>query len=735
MLSYTDNAGEGGVDHVKNDATARHRAKLEVTCLPAAWTGQLVVKAIKSNLKLFTDASGTTEETLPWTIDFAGAPVERFVEGTAASDPKLDTGLTLDVKDLSDVVDTVKMTVVETKLGVCLDAVGTGLPTPLSETEKKDPGRLLLKQDTGFGRKRAKLTLAKKPKDAPCELTLKAANAKVSLFPEANELHGSGETAETLPKTIAAGDITDEAKGLIFWAEGADLTTLRESTFEIDIPDVEDACDKVYLTVVDLRAEDGVKAPPRLVPVKNKITEPAGTHVTKVKIVHSLGTPTFAWSSTSTKLALTDQTTDTVTLTADVNPSARPEDEELKLILTPSTGAAFPAISHMLGVVKIEFEEEATHPGGYDKYETLNHIDQNGTTSTVDPTDKYDFISIEKSTDGKVTVKYEGAKKEDIFFKSEDEGIAKPKVDNPAGTSPYVLEIEGKNKDKDKTLLNARLESATGPIVATLGTVVLKKATYEAELFRVEDSASGRTALTTAVTGTQATLHNQKCYQGGIATLTVSGGTAVTDIAYDTGPGCVTNGCLDLEPGIPSTEEAAIMAGCISTKSRIIIVHELRWSYFLDTDAAINDTTITIKNYGTACLGYISVGTQYDVVDSAGSESIQPSAVDTGTGVITLQNGLTRAFSVANGAALIFPLGGLSGDPAWAQEELGVAPVLKDVIGHELGHQLAGFDDICETANLMYGVAEVRANLHLRHRGLPKYYGGGDEEQWYTMNR
>jgi len=58
-----------------------------------------------------------------------------------------------------------------------------------------------------------------------------------------------------------------------------------------------------------------------------------------------------------------------------------------------------------------------------------------------------------------------------------------------------------------------------------------------------------------------------------------------------------------------------------------------------------------------------------------------------------------------------------------------------EVIGHELGHGVCGFLDICEKANLMYGV-NSRTSMRLRHRPLDKLYSGaGTEKQWFTMNR
>ena len=60
------------------------------------------------------------------------------------------------------------------------------------------------------------------------------------------------------------------------------------------------------------------------------------------------------------------------------------------------------------------------------------------------------------------------------------------------------------------------------------------------------------------------------------------------------------------------------------------------------------------------------------------------------------------------------------------------------IIGHELGHELCDFLDICEKANLMYGVND-RTKLRLRHRKVKKLYppgtGPAEEQQWDTMPR
>ena len=69
---------------------------------------------------------------------------------------------------------------------------------------------------------------------------------------------------------------------------------------------------------------------------------------------------------------------------------------------------------------------------------------------------------------------------------------------------------------------------------------------------------------------------------------------------------------------------------------------------------------------------------------------VEIQAVNTSTGDVTIKTALTHAYTLAANAALIWPLGGLSGNPAWLQEGGGEAGLM-DVVGHELGHQLFAF--------------------------------------------
>ncbi|MDH5257219.1 MAG: hypothetical protein OEX07_04405 [Gammaproteobacteria bacterium] len=733
-LTVDEKAGNGRTILLQNADKKMSRAKIILKCEPADYADDLVLESVNDKIKIFDAATdGNEKQPLPLSIPVGPgktlAPL--YIEGAKVSDAVVDSGIKLKIKSSDDTVDGSKLTILDVKIQICDDQ-----KSALSPADKINPGRLLLKQDAKFNFLRAKLSVIKKPKDATCKIKLKSSNDKVKLFPAANEKHVDSETTVALPKEIDISDISDEAKGLEFWAEGAELTSLGESVFEVDAIDVDDACDKVLISVAELRNGDDSDVAPWLLPVKNKITEPANTHINKIKLKHNFGAGSYAWDSSCTKVELADKTTDTVKLTSKEIPSSASKTEALKIIFTPSGKNAFAVCEHKFSVVKLEFIENASHPGGYDKYEILNCISQGGSAYTDDPTDKYDFISIEKSTDGKVDVKFEGAEPAELFFTSDDEAISKPKVETAASASPCTLEITGKAKDKDETILNARLMSKTGPIIAKLGTVVLKKATYQAELFRVQDSASAGTNVSHALTGAAATTGLANDFKGGISTLTISGAASVTNAAYDTSPGCTNNGKLDMEPGVTSIEQSKIIAACVSTKTRIIYVHELRWSYYLRADAAIGATTLKFKSaYAGAYIGYIGVNNRYKIEDSDGNtEIVKVTAVNKVTKEITIETATTKVFTAAKNAALIWPLGGLSGNPAWVQDSPTQDDVI-EVIGHELGHQLCGFKDICEKANLMYGV-NSRTSKRLRHRPIDRLYGGtGKEKQWLTMNR
>jgi hypothetical protein len=656
-LALDAKKGDGRVVILQNAAKSHKRAKLTVKCEPAGYAGTLVLSRITNNVSLFEAATDGVAKTLPLEVTVGGpAPAPLYVQGDTVSAAKSDSGFELGIKGVADKVDSAKVTVVDVRLDVYLArSAPTAEPVLMSAAAKKEPGRLLVKQDAKFKRARGKLVLVKLPKDAPCKIQLKAAGSKVTLFPEANEKHVDAETAVTLPKDVAAAGVTED-KGIVFWAEGKSLTTLMAASFEIDVENVEDACDKALFTVVDLCAANGTDPAPRLIPVKNKITDatPVADHKAKIKLVHDLGAPGISWACAGSKFTLADAATQTVELTTTATPSDTPEAEQLKVVITPTGKPAFPELVHCIGVVEIAFSQDTTHTGGYDKYEVINFRRQDGTPDTFDPPQKFDFVAVKKSGEGKVKVTWKGAEKEDIFFVPVDASVAKAKKESPDTASPFSLEIEGQAKDKNETEFEGRLESKTGKVAAKLGVVVLKQVDKEAEFFRVSDSTSAATTLSHATSGGDITTHCEAGYGGAIATLTVADGGDI-DCQYDVAP---TNGKLDMEPGVTSAEQTVIIGACVSAKSRVVYVKALQWSYKFRSNATGGATVLPITTYNPTYLGYIGVNNRYLISDDAHSEWVEIQSVNTSTGDVQIKTALTHAYTTAANAALIWPLGG-----------------------------------------------------------------------------
>jgi hypothetical protein len=427
-----------------------------------------------------------------------------------------------------------------------------------------------------------------------------------------------------------------------------------------------------------------------------------------------------------------------VTLIGTENPSASALAEDLEVVFTPPGKTAFPKLVHKIGVVKIEFSKDATYKGGYDKYEDMPFGYTTGAAdASVKVEPKYDFVSIEKSKEGKVKATYEGADAADIFFTAAAPAKAKPKTENPTA-SPFDLVITGGGINRGETLIEGRVESKTGPIVAKLGAVVFLKVTVEAEFYAVSDLLSAPTAVSQhAVTKEQLNGFLDNAYPAAIAELKI---TACHDqnVNYDTAP---ENGILDLIATGASAEETKIMTDCAFdlTKQNIVCVKDLQWLFALGSDLTLKKTGTSVLTL-TSTPKFLTVNGWFYIEDKNGQKTAivvdsfnEPAKTVTVHVHASTPIAADMAFTTANQSQILFPLNGLSGNPGWVRDQTGVEP-LANVIGHEIGHIKFGFKDICEKANLMYYMAVGGGNWGLRHRKVPIAYDPfGDEEQWNTI--
>ncbi len=719
-LTAEEKHGDGRVLHKQNAGKTFKRAKLAVTYAPPELSGTLTISAIEGNVSLFSSKNGGSEIVLPKDITVGPdlGPFEFWAEGKTVSAAKVDTGFNLEIKDLAEgpgkKADYVKLTVMETELEL-YTSPDTGTPVKLGSDAKQAPGRLLLIQDATFQRKRTKVAVIKKPKDAPCKISLKAASGagRITVFPAAHETHASGETATALPKDIAPTDITDEAKGMVFWIDGKDFSTaVGETVLQIDVDGVDDACDKIALTVVDLRAANGTDPAPRFLPNKNAHNEPGNHHKIKVKLEHKLGAGATQWSSTSTKFVLADQTTDIVSLTSTADPSASLDAEVLKVVFTPSGKTALPTIEHKMTVVKVVFAESDNQSYGYD--------DMNDGPRT---TEKLHHVSVKKNGTTKVKVTIEGgATSEMIDFKSED--TAKAEFTAPGnGLANFDLTLQGKNQEKAEVTINARVNGQAGPICDGINVDVYKEKVVNISVALVKDPRYAATNLSLAFDAAATQTEIRKWYKRAVAKININDRGTI-EAEYDT----AGNGALDIRAGGGASVDVTTAKTAVGGAGiRVIIVRQLSWQYFLGADASIGDLTIEIGN-GT--MRFLVDGGSYPLGSGANRERI---TVQSKVGrTVTLASPLTKDHTTAE--FLQWPLSGLSGDPIWVQEKGKDVDMVRRTIAHEVGHSALRYTDVTDLTNMMHFSAS-RTDTRLRYLELPKKYTGGNEKQWDECNR
>lgn len=467
---------------------------------------------------------------------------------------------------------------------------------------------------------------------------------------------------------------------------------------------------------VKITAEDGKSPPPKgILP---------GTAL-KLKAVPSRGGGAYSWKARTKAIRIENHDGQIVTLHFQADQKEAPGGETVELIFTPAGKPALAPQTHTLAAVRALFMRNEEHPWGYDEYSEIEAKDQNGTRFRFKPDSKLDVVSIRKGKTGKVDVHYTGAEGKDLFFKPLDASALDCRPGD-ATKNPIVLELEGKSGKYKETRLQVLYGGESGPVLAEIDVAVITAVQYRAKYFRVEDPDSPGTGLKVAATTAQFQDALKRIFNPGAAEWIIEGEPGTVKSKYD----IIKNGALDIEPGADSAELKQLMADCKYKGTRIVHVHALRWSYFLAADAGPKDTRIKLKDYGR----YLDfVGTnEYVLEDTSGkSVRVKIKSADRAKAEFELAAPLGVALKTSDKAALLWPLGGLSGDPTLVSD-FGGLKTLIGIVAHELGHSNAGLKDIAEIKNIMHGVAE--GNEGLRGRDLPLFYHPDrKEKQWAKM--
>ena len=505
-------------------------------------------------------------------------------------------------------------------------------------------------------------------------------------------------------------------------------------------------------------AVDGSSMPPTAVPVNGTI---------QMKAVHDEGTSgTWTWSSPSAKIALSNQATDTVTITAGANVSSGLSAEEIRLTFAPADGGtsegaaeegsgsesceeptgeeAFSEpvcdpdaeaaeepiggpvyVATRITVISVSFSASASHPWGYD-----------GMGADCDdptPSGQTPHLSVKQRSRGEVMVTVLGGAAGGVLrFTSDDASIAEPST---SGTLPanFTLFVDGKAGDPE-TIIRARANADDGPICASLTVNVYQEKVCTVKVAKVWDSTSASTALSRpsfSVADTQTAV--REYYKQAVATINLSDYNSsgqVIDINFDPGGA----GALVLEAGRTSAGEHAIINAITGTDKKIVIIKNLQWLFNLGVPAAIGDPEITLGPHITAdILAYITPDT-YDLGGPGNIEEIEVTNTDTATGILTLAANITKDHPITEG--VWWPLGGLSGDPAFVKEGSDSQEMVNKVIGHEVGHEILDLLDLDKLECMMH-FSNSRTGMKIRFKDLPRFYNppGGNENQWNTISR
>jgi hypothetical protein len=467
---------------------------------------------------------------------------------------------------------------------------------------------------------------------------------------------------------------------------------------------------------VSIFSEDGVTMPPRLIYKNDTI---------KLKAVPASGkSGTFTWTSLSPYLHLTNATSATVSVRAD-NVIGDPfKPDRIAVQFTESNGTKWPKVAITLSIVEMFFSKAAAHLWGFDDMGApgvANHV------------------SVRKNTKTPVTVVIRGVSTEgldqldagsEFTFASSDASIAN--VTLPVGRPvTFDITVEGKNVDKAECSITVKA-NASGAVVTSFKVNVYKELLLEATIAKVYDSTSPASALSFPNFDAEAAGRAiTPWYRQAVASIKLkdhSPTKGAIDVRYD----AAQKGVLILEPGVVSPGEQAIMNAFTASGQRVVIVKDLCWYYYLDSNAPAGATNVTLKgsyynaNPDLSMMTFWLTGETYALGEGANEENVTVQSVTGSTVEFTAP--LVNAHTTAE--ALKFPLGGLSGNPIFVIEKDATVNLIRAIIAHECGHSLLNYHDLEFSSAIMhYQAGETHKAIYFRD--LPKKYPPlGNENQW-----
>jgi hypothetical protein len=424
---------------------------------------------------------------------------------------------------------------------------------------------------------------------------------------------------------------------------------------------------------------------------------------------------TFAWTTASTKITLTNGGSATVTVQGLAQVSAS-RDAEVITVTRTQAGVAPVTKTVNVTVAEVTFSKATTQRYGYDDFDT-----------PANPAD--DHVSIKKSDHSFVHVDITGgALGDDFDFVCDDNTVCTAVA--PGANASFDLRLDAGNKNKNESPLHAKVKSPSRESFASIAVDVYAEKAVSAVVAKVHDSRSATTALRLPglnPAGAHLTRVNDKLKEGVVHfdITTYDPGGATTDIRFDLD----SNGALSFDINAGGGPELAAIGSAMTgtgTSIRVVVVRALRSYYYLSAAVAVGATTLSVR--GSSVFKY-PVG-QVALGLGADSEMVTVSNV-AGT-TITLSAGVTKAHAV--GTPIEFPATGWSSNPIIIAENTDSESDILGAIPHEVAHRALTLADVTDRTNCMH-FERGRTDFRLRYCPRTLRYSAGTENQWEKIPR
>jgi hypothetical protein len=432
---------------------------------------------------------------------------------------------------------------------------------------------------------------------------------------------------------------------------------------------------------------------------------------------------TFAWTTASAKISLSNANTPTVTVQGLAQVST---GRDAEVISVTRTQAGCPPVTKSVSVTvaAVKFSKANNQRYGYDDFDT-----------PADTSD--DHVSVKKSDHTFVHVDITGgAVGTDFDFACDDAAACAPVA--PGGAASFDLRLNAGNEDKKETTLRAKIKSASAEVYTSIVVNVYAEHQVAVVVAKVHDSHNAATALHNAALDPAAhtgTVNNSAKEAVVLFEITnYAAGGAASDVRYDLDNNDALSYDINAGGGPEVQAISAAMTGT-GTKVRVAIVRALRSYYYLDTAAAIGAVTLSCR--GASVFDFapfthvrLGLGPHSEMVDVTGNAGK----------TLTLAAGVTRAWPI--GTPIEFIASGWSSDPIIITEE---NPVDNSVmaqnsvlwtIAHEAGHRpaMGSLADVRDSASIMY-FTQGWTDYRLRYCPRTHNYDGGTDNQWEMIPR